>query len=186
MPATPAMTPLFASPGGTAREGTGDAAFVGADLAALDTGRAQSGAFLAATAVPAEPRAIVRQIADAMIAAHENGIDLQLSPEELGRVRLSITPGEGGFLVTVSADRPETLELLRRHIDLLGEEFAALGLGDTAFSFNDPPGHPAQDDEHRSQTDATLVGLGETAEPETPVPPAPHPRAQSGLLDIRL
>lgn len=186
VPATPAMAPLFASPGGTVREGTGDATFLGADLAALDTGRAQSGAFPSATALPAEPRAIVRQIADAMIAAHENGIDLQLSPEELGRVKLSITPGEGGFLVTVSADRPETLELLRRHIDLLGEEFAALGLGDTAFSFNDPPGHPAQDDEHRSQTDAALVGLGETAEPDTAVPPAPHPRAQSGLLDIRL
>ena len=100
----------------------------------------------------------MRQIADAMIAAHENGIDLQLSPEELGRVKLSITPGEGGFLVTVSADRPETLELLRRHIDLLGEEFAALGLGDTAFSFNDPTGHPAQDCLHpRLQQHAIIL-----------------------------
>lgn len=168
------------------RDSVGDVAVFGADLAALETGRAQPGTFAAAPAVAAEPRGVARQIAEALIAAHENGIDLQLSPEELGRVKLSMTQGEAGFLVTVSADRPETLELLRRHIDLLGEEFAALGLGDTAFSFNDSPDHQTAGDPLPTQTDAIATDIGDSFEPETVVRSTVHSRADAGLLDIRL
>ena len=34
------------------------------------------------------------------------------------------------------AERPETLDLMRRHIDQLIQEFHALGFGDVRFSFS--------------------------------------------------
>ncbi|MEM8957493.1 MAG: flagellar hook-length control protein FliK [Pseudomonadota bacterium] len=186
MPTNTTTAPLFVVQAGLVREGVGDAAVFGADLAALEPGRAQPGTIVAGSAFAAEPRGVARQIAEALIAAHENGIDLQLSPEELGRVKLSITPGEAGFLVTVSAERPETLELLRRHIDLLGEEFAALGLGDTTFSFGDSPGHSAAGDPHPTQTDTIAADLSDSTEAEAVAVSTAHPRADTGLLDIRL
>ncbi len=33
------------------------------------------------------------------------------------------------------ADRPETLELMRRHIDILAQEFRDIGYGSAEFSF---------------------------------------------------
>lgn len=186
----PAFAPLFGAQAALGRDGLGDAAFAGGDFALLEQGRSVLGQHGAMPAIPAEPRHVARQIAEALVAARENGIDLQLSPEELGRVKLSITQGEAGLLVTVSADRPETLDLLRRHIDLLGEEFSALGLGETAFSFSDsqgnPEGSPAGQDLQAAISDTSDLKDGQAPETEASLQPAPQTRRDTGSLDIRL
>lgn len=83
------------------------------------------------------PQAVAQQIAAAVQArdAGKSTIDLRLAPEELGRVRLSLTSHEGVVTVTVVAERPETLDLMRRHVDALARGLLDAGYQEARFSF---------------------------------------------------
>lgn len=74
-------------------------------------------------------------------AAHHKGggtVEIALSPEELGHVRLTIQSHEGGAAsVHLSADRQDTLDLMRRHVELLAEDMRDLGYKDLSFSFQE-------------------------------------------------
>lgn len=121
-------------------------------------------------------------MAGTAVGGGEQAIELTLNPAELGRVRISMTPGDGAITVTVIAERPETLELMRRHADMLAQDFRHLGLGSTEFAFGRNPGQPG--------------GTGtpdRAANPEDPPPPtvaaAPAPTAlgiAADRVDIRL
>lgn len=78
---------------------------------------------------------IIRQIAETALGMQDRPVELTLNPEELGRVRLTLQPVEGGMAVSVSVERPETLNLLRRHIESLAAELRELGYRDVSFSF---------------------------------------------------
>ena len=84
---------------------------------------------------PQMARHVAIQLSDAAAKGADRPIDLTLNPSELGRVRITLTPGDGGMVVSVSAERPETLDLMRRHIDVLDQEFRDLGYSGTGFSF---------------------------------------------------
>lgn len=78
-----------------------------------------------------------RQIVSALARSPDGAVDLTLSPEELGRVRLSLSPTEsGGIIVHISADRADTMDMIRRHIDTLAQDFRAIGYGSVAFGFS--------------------------------------------------
>src|SRR5690606_21551545 len=79
-------------------------------------------------------------------------IEIALNPVELGRVRMELSRTENGVTVSIIADRPETLDLMRRHIDQLAAEFHRLGYTDIAFSFGNGTqrGH---DNEDRTRSD---------------------------------
>ncbi|WP_208353680.1 flagellar hook-length control protein FliK [Pseudaestuariivita rosea] len=82
------------------------------------------------------PRYVAAQMSDAIKAnPRDNVIDLQLSPEELGRVRMTVNANETAITMVVQAERPETLELLRRNIETLGQQFERLGYSDVSFDF---------------------------------------------------
>lgn len=78
-----------------------------------------------------------RQVAEAIIRSGvESGqTELVLSPEELGKVQFSIRNVDGQLSVVISAERPETLSLLRRNADLLATELAQSGMGNAALDF---------------------------------------------------
>ena len=81
---------------------------------------------------------VVRQICEAVQSGGnkaEDGIDLRLNPEELGHIRFRMVNGEQGFVIQITADRPETLELLRRHIEQLGRSLSELGYDNPGFEF---------------------------------------------------
>ena len=80
------------------------------------------------------PRPVVQQLIDASIRAIERPVELHLSPEELGRVRISMTFSEASVILNVHAERAETLELLRRHSEQLAQELRELGYGMISFS----------------------------------------------------
>ncbi len=80
-------------------------------------------------------RPVITQIVQAAKTAVDGIIEVKLSPEELGRVRLTMTTGETGMTVLVTAERPETLDLLRRNIDLFAADLADQGFSDLNFSF---------------------------------------------------
>jgi len=74
----------------------------------------------------------------------EKNLELTLNPAELGRVRISLTPGDAGIVVTIVAERPETLDLMRRNVDTLAQDFLGLGYGRAEFNFGQTPQRSGQ------------------------------------------
>lgn len=103
-------------------------------------------------------------------AAHHkrNGtVEIALSPEELGHLRLTIRSHESGAAsVHLSADRQDTLDLMRRHVELLAQDMRDLGYKDLSFSFQDktqrgmPDFGRGDQPGPRSDTPPTAQGLG--------------------------
>lgn len=65
----------------------------------------------------------------------EGTVEITMRPEELGRVRMNLTVSDGALQVVLLAERPETSDLMRRHIDILTQDFRALGYSNVSFDF---------------------------------------------------
>ena len=78
---------------------------------------------------------VARQMVEVMSQAAHRPTEIALSPEELGRVRLSVQTDDGVITVNIIAERADTLDLMRRHIDQLGQSFRAMGYESITFSF---------------------------------------------------
>lgn len=92
-----------------------------------------------AEAIVARPDIVRNAAAYAVeIFAREPGktVEIALNPEELGRVRMALSPSDAGVTVLITSERPETLELMRRHIEQLSQEFRRLGYEQASFEFN--------------------------------------------------
>jgi hypothetical protein len=144
------------------------------------------------TSPPSTSAGAAQQIAEAVRQGQAQGrgaLEVALQPEDLGRVRLSFTAAEAGLTVTVQAERPETLEMLRRHIDLLGTDLRERGFGDVSFEFGRQNGGDARDRPARSSEKAAdaspgAAGVAAGAGPDTAARPT-APAASRGL-DLRL
>ena len=79
---------------------------------------------------------VVQQIAAALAQSSGQSTQIALNPEELGRVRISLSTNETGLMVNIVAERPETAELMRRNIDSLLEDFSDLGYDNPSFNFH--------------------------------------------------
>jgi len=64
----------------------------------------------------------------------QTGMDLVLSPPELGRVAIRFDGGQDMGTLVLQVDRPETLELMRRHLDVLAEALRQAGQGGCTVS----------------------------------------------------
>ncbi|CAM4064794.1 flagellar hook-length control protein FliK [Palleronia rufa] len=106
---------------------------------------------------PAAAAEQVRALSEAIVQARGDRIEIALSPEELGRVRISLSHREDGVSVQLSADRPETTALLRRNMDQLADALRDAGLGSVDIGFGDR-GEQAPPDQRRD--------MGYAAEPE--------------------
>ena len=116
------------------------------------------------------------------IADRAAPLEIALDPPELGQLRISVARGEDGLVLNVAVDRPETLELMRRHAGALNQEFQRLGLGNTGFSFSgrdDGPAMPAQ-----ATSEGAAIATAETA-PDAG-PPANARQSDGTSLDIRI
>ncbi|SHL26369.1 Flagellar hook-length control protein FliK [Roseovarius marisflavi] len=152
------------------------------------------GASSAAMAVPTQALAqradLPQHIAMQIAAAAQRGgagrpIDIVLNPAELGPVRLSLASADGVMSVTVIAERPETLDLMRRHIDTLAQEFLNIGYGKAQFSFGG--GQSGQTGQKHSDTSHSPAGGSGPQAPITETPNLHHtPILISDRLDIRL
>jgi flagellar hook-length control protein FliK len=112
-------------------------------------------------------------------------LDLALDPPELGRVRLSFAEVNGALTLTISVERPETADLMRRHIALLNEEFARAGLDAPSVSISQGGG-----DERSPSNGAAVTSEASSPEPQPEqqaVSHPDHPRiGPPGGLDLRL
>lgn len=105
-------------------------------------------------------RSVGQQIAAGIAMQSDRPVELTLSPEELGRVRLTLqSAGDQTMVVSVQAERHETLDLMRRHIDSLTREFREMGYSDVSFSFSQ------HSDQGRAQTGAPEQTTAETGAP---------------------
>lgn len=151
------------------------AAMRGADPAPAATATQANGGSASAPARPAPD-----QIVAAIRQSPDGVIDVQLSPEELGRVRITLTAAEGGLTVMLHAERTDTLDLLRRHIDTLASAYRDIGYAGLSFSF--------------SGGNSAGRGMAQTLPPDPPaitaeqaaVPPSVRPAPAAGALDLRL
>ncbi|MDQ2065310.1 flagellar hook-length control protein FliK [Xinfangfangia sp. CPCC 101601] len=109
--------------------------------------------------------------------------ELQLSPQELGHVRIEMQQDGERLMVLVTAERPETLELLRRHAPDLSAELRNAGHSTLDLSFGRwaGPGHDgAQDGVFEPQL-GSPEPQGEVAVVTKDVPPARQSSALGGL-----
>ncbi|SFO14695.1 hook-length control protein FliK [Roseovarius lutimaris] len=132
------------------------------------------------------PQHIAMQIAaSAQRGGTDRPVDIVLNPAELGRVRLSLSSTDGVMSVTVIAERPETLDLMRRHIDMLAQEFLSIGYGKAQFSFGG--GHSGQTGQNDGEAGFSSSGGSGQHDPMTATPDLNHtPILISDRLDIRL
>lgn len=103
----------------------------------------------------------------AIRAERGGGIDLRLDPPDLGRVRIQFSFERADVVVaTVSSERGETLDLMRRHGDELAKALERAGFESVTLDFADAADDPRRD--VRQHADARL------AEPEDAADPAPR------------
>jgi hypothetical protein len=104
---------------------------------------------------PETPRMIAAQIAEAFAAKGEQKVEISLNPQELGRVKMRVATSETGITMIIHTERPETGDLMRRHINELAEEFRRMGYEDISFEFS---GGEAEGGQSRSGSDHAAAG----------------------------
>lgn len=127
----------------------------------------------------------IPRIADQMFA-HLNKISdsatsLELSPEELGTLRFNITPGER-LSIQVFVERPETMELIRRHLDLFNKELRDMGFGNSEFTFTEhhhSPSHEQHEKMNIQDPEDQSVSVVQSS-------PSPTLALSTGRLDLKL
>jgi flagellar hook-length control protein FliK len=109
---------------------------------------------------PETPGQIAPQMAEAAQRMQDQTVQIALNPKELGKVKMQISALEGVVTVNLVAERPETLDLMRRNIQDLVREFHALGYDTVNFSFAE--GQSGADTE-RNDRDGDKRHLGSPA-----------------------
>ncbi|TJZ87315.1 flagellar hook-length control protein FliK [Paracoccus hibiscisoli] len=94
-----------------------------------------------------DPRPVLQQVAEALVTTRGDRTEIALSPEELGRIRMVMSGPDRAHIV-IWAERPETLDLVRRNADQLAQQLAEAGVnaGTMEFRRDDRPewqGHRA-------------------------------------------
>ncbi|WP_281708219.1 flagellar hook-length control protein FliK [Phaeobacter italicus] len=85
---------------------------------------------------PETPRLIANQMAEALATKGDRNVDVALNPKELGHVNMRVSVTETGVSVMIQTERPETGDLMRRHINELADEFRRMGFEDISFQFS--------------------------------------------------
>lgn len=148
-----------------------------------DTGRS-AGPELQIFNRPETPRLVAQQVADVIRASRDGTLEVTLRPEELGRLSLSFN-GDGNTLsVSLSADRPETLDLIKRNLALLEQDLRDLGYDSLNFAFDDGGGRDGQSDDPRDP--ATAAGQSPATEDAQPPNANLSAHAARGGVDLRL
>jgi flagellar hook-length control protein FliK len=134
---------------------------------------------------PQTPPPVAAQLLHHSATARTGGVDVLLQPEELGHVKFQIQQHGDTLRIVLSAERPETVELLRRNADQLLQEFRQSGFAQASLSFGQwgdqqrPPAPPLGN-----------FDLAEIEQDDPPLPPRPQPNtpnlAAGGGLNLRL
>lgn len=130
---------------------------------------------------------VAAQITAGLTRSPEGTTELALAPEELGHVRLKLKPDATNpdrMVVMITFERPETLDLFRRHAGELTEALRLAGYAGADIGFGqEGSGAPGSD---RPQG-ASSSGFEKTAGSDGTDPIVAAPRRMAGAsLDLRL
>ncbi len=130
------------------------------------------------------PKAFSTALARSVTESGHSRAELILEPAELGKLRFDLVTRGTEVQVTLAAERPETLTLLRNHADELRQEFRAAGLDTGSLNFS----------QWGQRDDGQTLPNSAAAEPVRDEPDAtpmtttlsPLPRNPGAGLDLRL
>ncbi|MDR7126827.1 hypothetical protein J2X53_003672 [Pseudorhodobacter sp. 4114] len=168
-----------------------DAALVNADMPPLNREGAGQGlpASFPSSALPAGtgPPPVAHQVAQSIIQtlkmAGDGPIALTLRPEELGQLRFEISTTGDRLAVILFVERPEAMELIRRHGDQLLSDLRLSGFSQPTLSFGDW----AQRDGRAGTPSGQPASTAPVPEGDSPaVIEPPHRFTATGRLDLRL
>lgn len=132
------------------------------------------------------PINVARQVAEAVHRGPGQSVELSLHPAELGRVRMTLSAAESGMTVMIQTERNETLDLMRRNIEVLEQAIGELGYQDIAFSFG---ADDRLDQERQENTEQTTGSPGDESGQLLSSKPQPEIRSAVGSvvgLDVRV
>ncbi len=127
--------------------------------------------------LPFQP--VANQIAVAAQSAQLGQTEIRLDPEELGSVRIVMSTKDTGMVVLIAAERPETLDLLRRNAHDLSTSFEDLGFSDTSFTFE-------QQSQNAEPDQAEKILLADSQETDAPLPKPTIVTLRPDGMDLRL
>lgn len=122
-------TPQFSAPGGDSLRGAPSAPSAGA----AGPGAATAGG--GSNAAPVSLTEAAERLAASIRERPDGVTELRLDPPELGRVRLTLGPGDQALAATVIVERADALDLMRRNADLLQQSLADAGHAQARLSF---------------------------------------------------
>ena len=131
---------------------------------------------------PSKPelaQVVIRQLAVVVPQVSDRPVEVLLNPEELGRVRMVMLGQDAQMVVQIHADKPETSDLIRRHLDMLAQDFQELGYSDISFSFSNQRENSQQSQDEISADTTPAIH-------PTNTPTAPHLLLPQSGLDLRL
>lgn len=132
----------------------------------------------------ATARAIAAQLQDAAPKVPGKSIEIALNPQELGSVRMAMQMSENTIGISIVAERPETLDLLRRHIDQLAAEFRELGYDQIDLNMADGR-MPGQNHNSSDGDSAEMTGPAPGNDDEAPRQERPS-KVSMGGVDMRV
>jgi flagellar hook-length control protein FliK len=142
----------------------------------------------AAPAMPPDlPATASRVIVETAVQNANSLVELTLTPEELGRVKMTLSAQDGALSLSISAERPETLDLLRRNADSLLRDFRDLGYSSVDFQFQQNGrgrSSPAPETTEAADTPRPIAAALDSRGIMPAV--APEPTAHHDGLDIRI
>ncbi|MEM6481214.1 MAG: flagellar hook-length control protein FliK [Pseudomonadota bacterium] len=137
--------------------------------------------------VPDLPRHVAQQLSTAMSISGGKTTEVSLRPAELGRVSISLSSADSGLVVTILADRPETLDLLRRGAMQLATEFTDIGYGSVEFSFGQRASDQSKSNENEKREGPVAAIPAASDENENrPVVAPSSPVVRPDRVDVRI
>ena len=112
----------------------------GAPKSALTSGVAPSSAAF----TTGLPQAVTASIVEMTVSRDQGPVELALTPIELGKVTISIKHDGNYVHVTITAERSDTLDLMRRHANDLVADLRSTGFSGASLSFGQGQKDPRQ------------------------------------------
>lgn len=124
---------------------------------------------------------LVEQFSQRLKDGDGQSFEIELNPRELGRVTFQMRNTADGLTVQILAERSDTQELVRRHIEELARELRSLGHSSIAFAFGDAKQQAGDAWKQRLGAASTMLGALEADEAH-----AIKPQAKAGQTGIDL
>lgn len=110
---------------------------------------------------------IIPKVSAAIIGKHAESVEIRLDPQELGKLIVTITQSETGTTATVTVEKVEVFDFVRRNADILAAELKKFGIDTDSLQFSH--GNFADAHRHNANTDEPEVDSPEKPYIQTPI-----------------